>query len=183
MSSEIGCRGKSLILGGVRSGKSRYAQRLAEASGLSVVYIATATAGDAEMQARIDQHRLDRPAAWRLVEEPIALADAIRRYAADDCCLIVDCLTLWLTNLLLSEDAALLARQRDELLRLAPSLPGRVIFISNEINMGVVPMGELSRRFCDEAGMLHQALAEQCEQVALMVAGLPMWVKGAQFES
>lgn len=173
----------SLVLGGVRSGKSRYAQLLAEASGLPVVYIATATADDVEMQARIEKHRAERPDAWTVVEEPIALANILQEYAAVDRCLIVDCLTLWLTNLLLLEDDAELERQRDELLKIAGTLPGRIIFVSNEVNMGVVPMGELSRRFCDEAGLLHQALAAQCEQVVLMVAGLPLRVKGEVRES
>ncbi|MBI3772274.1 MAG: bifunctional adenosylcobinamide kinase/adenosylcobinamide-phosphate guanylyltransferase [Gammaproteobacteria bacterium] len=168
----------SLILGGVRSGKSRYAQSLAAVSGLPVVYIATATTRDVEMQARIEKHRAERPADWVLIEESIALAMALQQHAAQDRCLIVDCLTLWLTNLLLLEDDAELERQREELLKIAGSLPGRIIFVSNEVNMGVVPMGQLSRRFCDEAGVLHQALATQCEQVVLMVAGLPLQMKG-----
>lgn len=168
----------SLILGGVRSGKSRYAQSLAEASSVPVVYIATATADDVEMQTRIEKHRAERPADWLLVEEPIALAKALQHHAAQDRCLIVDCLTLWLTNLLLLEKDAELEWQREALLKIAGSLPGRIIFVSNEVNMGVVPMGQLSRRFCDEAGLLHQALAAQCEQVVLMVAGLPLQIKG-----
>lgn len=169
---------RSLILGGVRSGKSRHAQSLAEASGLAVVYIATATAEDVEMQARIEKHRVERPAGWTLVEEPVALAKALQQYAAQDRCLIVDCLTLWLTNLLLLENGAELERQREALLKITGALPGHIIFVSNEVNMGVVPMGQLSRRFCDEAGLLHQALAAQCQQVVLMVAGLPLQIKG-----
>jgi adenosylcobinamide kinase/adenosylcobinamide-phosphate guanylyltransferase len=173
----------SLILGGVRSGKSRHAQLLAEASGLPVVYIATATVDDIEMQARIEKHRAERPEAWTLVEEPIALAKILQEYAAADRCLIVDCLTLWLTNLLLLEDDSEWVRQREALLKIAESLPGHIIFVSNEVNMGVVPMGQLSRRFCDEAGLLHQALAVQCKHVVLMVAGLPLHVKGEVCES
>lgn len=167
---------KELILGGMRSGKSRYAQTRAQASGLAVTYIATAVAGDAEMAARIERHRADRPAAWTLVEEPLALAAALGQHAAPQRCVIVDCLTLWLTNLLLADEAAL-ALERDALLAVLPTLRGRIILVSNEVNMGVVPMDALSRRFCDEAGFLHQALAACCQRVVLLVAGMPLTVK------
>lgn len=167
-----------LILGGVRSGKSALAQRRALDSGLPVTYIATATAGDEEMAARIRRHRDERPAEWVLVEEPIALAAALRHSAAPGRCLIVDCLTLWLSNLLAFASESEFRQQREALLDLLPQLPGHIIMVSNEVNMGVVPMGELSRRFCDEAGWLHQALARQCQRVTLTVAGLPMVLKG-----
>lgn len=169
---------KELILGGARSGKSALAQQRAIASGLRVTYIATATAGDDEMRARIQRHQLERPAEWELIEEPIALADALQQSAAPERCLIVDCLTLWLTNLLGFATESELQQQRQALLDLLPQLPGHIILVSNEINMGVVPMGELSRRFCDEAGWLHQALAQQCQRVTLTVAGLPLVLKG-----
>ncbi len=169
---------KELILGGVRSGKSALAQQRAEKSGLEVVYIATATAGDEAMAQRIARHQADRPADWKILEAPLMLIDVLQQQAADNCCLIVDCLTLWLTNLLLKEDDAFFQGQRDGLLALLPHLPGHIILVSNEINMGVVPMGELSRRFCDEAGWLHQALAQICDRVSLMVAGLPLEIKG-----
>ncbi len=169
---------KELILGGARSGKSARAEQLAQASGLEVVYLATATAGDGEMARRIEQHRARRPAHWQTVEEPLALARALRRHATARRCLIVDCLTLWLTNQLLHDDGAQLAQQRRELVALVERLPGWLIFVSNEVNMGVVPMDALSRRFCDEAGWLHQQLAARCERVTLMVAGLPLFAKG-----
>ncbi len=169
---------KELILGGVRSGKSRHAESLARDSGLEVIYLATARPGDAEMQDRIAAHRARRPAHWRLVEEPLALASALSAHASPARCLIVDCLTLWLTQLLCEDDPARLELEQAALLATLPNLPGRILLIGNETNMGVMPMGELSRRYCDEAGALHQALAAQCERVTLMVAGLPLLVKG-----
>ncbi len=172
---------KELILGGTRSGKSRLAQERAIASGLPVTYIATATAGDDEMAARIQCHQRERPVEWALIEAPIGLAEALRQSAGPDRCLLVDCLTLWLSNLLGFATEAEFQQQRQALLDLLPQLPGYIILVSNEVNMGVVPMGELSRRFCDEAGWLHQTLAQQCQRVTLTVAGLPLQLKGEPF--
>ena len=169
----------SLILGGARSGKSALAERLASESGLEVVYIATAQAFDGEMEARIAHHRASRPAHWGCVEEPLALVQVLAEQAAPGRCLLVDCLTLWLSNLLGDPDPQRFARERQALLDVLPTLPGQVLLVSNEVGQGVVPMGELSRRFVDEAGRLHQALAAQCERVVLVVAGLPMLLKGA----
>ncbi|MCI0919081.1 bifunctional adenosylcobinamide kinase/adenosylcobinamide-phosphate guanylyltransferase [Pseudomonas stutzeri] len=167
-----------LILGGARSGKSRLAERLAGESGLPVTYIATSQPLDGEMSARIAQHRARRPAGWALVEEPLALAAVLREHASPERCLLVDCLTLWLTNLLMLDDTARLAAERDALLDCVAALPGRVLLVSNETGLGVVPLGELSRRYVDEAGWLHQALAERCGRVVFTVAGLPMTLKG-----
>ncbi|MEJ2454769.1 MAG: bifunctional adenosylcobinamide kinase/adenosylcobinamide-phosphate guanylyltransferase [Candidatus Thiodiazotropha sp.] len=169
---------RCLILGGVRSGKSRLAEQLAQESGLPVTYLATAQAGDEEMAARIAHHQARRPADWQLVEEPYHLAQALRRHAREDRCLLVECLTLWLTNLLLDPDPACFRREREALLKALPQLPGTIILVGNETNLGVTPMGELSRRFCDESGWLHQALAQICERVLLTVAGLPLTLKG-----
>ena len=167
-----------LILGGARSGKSRLAEQRAADSGLRVTYVATSQALDGEMAARIEHHRARRPAHWGLVEEPLALARVLREQAAPERCLLVDCLTLWLTNLLMLDDAARLAAERQALLETLPELPGRVILVSNETGLGVVPLGELSRRYVDEAGWLHQALAAACQRVTFTVAGLPMVLKG-----
>ena len=169
----------TLILGGVRSGKSRFAEHLARTSGLPVTYIATALAGDDEMRARIDAHRQRRPADWRLIEEPRRLAATLSEVCADGRCVLVECLTLWLTNLLCADDAAMLDREVAALRELVPGLPGQVVFVGNEVNMGVIPMDALSRRYCDLAGSLHQALAAHCDRVILTVAGLPLVVKGA----
>ena len=170
---------RALVLGGVRSGKSQVAERLARDSGLPVTYLATATPSDGEMATRIAAHRARRPAHWGLVEEPIHLAAALRAHAAPGRCLLVDCLTLWLTNLLLAEDGAALDRERAALLGLLPTLPGRLILVSNETGLGGIAMGDLGRRFGDAAGQLHQDLAPLCDQVILTVAGLPLHLKGA----
>jgi len=168
-----------LILGGARSGKSRFAERLAAESGLAVTYIATSQALDGEMTARIAHHRERRPAHWALVEEPLQLARVLREQAAVNRCLLVDCLTLWLTNLLMLDDAMRLAEERDALLECLDGLPGRILLVSNETGLGVVPLGELTRRYVDEAGWLHQAVAERAQRVTFMVAGLPMTLKEA----
>ena len=167
-----------LILGGARSGKSRLAERLARDSGLAVTYVATSQALDGEMGERIAQHRARRPTDWSLVEEPLALAGVLRQQADAGRCLLVDCLTLWLTNLLMLDDPLRLADERDALLACLTELPGRVLLVSNETGLGVVPLGELSRRYVDEAGWLHQALGERCERVVFTVAGLPLILKG-----
>lgn len=167
-----------LILGGARSGKSRLAEKLADESGLEVAYIATSQPLDGEMNARVAQHRARRPAHWALVEEPLALARVLQEEAAPGRCLLVDCLTLWLTNLLMLEDAQRLAAEREALLACVAQLPGRILLVSNETGLGVVPLGELTRRYVDEAGWLHQALAERSQRVLFTVAGLPMTLKG-----
>jgi adenosylcobinamide kinase/adenosylcobinamide-phosphate guanylyltransferase len=177
---------RTLILGGVRSGKTRLAQRLALASGLPVTYVATATAGDPEMARRIAEHQAQRPSGWTLVEEPIALARVLGAAAGapggsgagPGTCVVVDCLTLWLTNLLLAP-GDVLSRERVALLATLPVFSGELILVANETNSGVIPLGELSRRFCDEAGALHQDLARLCDRVILTVAGLPLVLKGA----
>ncbi len=169
---------KRLILGGVRSGKSRLAERFAQESGLAVTYIATATVQDDVMQQRIDHHQARRPKEWALIEEPYRLAERLQKEARADHFLLVDCLTLWLTNLLLLNDESQLKQELVALQQSLPKLPGEIVLVSNETGLGVVPMGELSRRFCDEAGFLHQNLAQICGQVILTVAGLPHFLKG-----
>ncbi|MDD2090779.1 bifunctional adenosylcobinamide kinase/adenosylcobinamide-phosphate guanylyltransferase [Pseudomonas guariconensis] len=169
---------RNLILGGARSGKSRLAEQLAQASGLPVTYIATSEPLDGEMNERVQLHRQRRPVDWALIEEPLALASVLRAEAAEGRCLLVDCLTLWLTNLLMLDDDTRLAQERDALLECLETLPGTIILVSNETGLGVVPMGELTRRYVDQAGWLHQAVAERCERVVLTVAGLPLMLKG-----
>lgn len=173
-----------LILGGARSGKSAYAEAQAAESGLAVSMVVTAQAGDGEMAARIERHRANRPAHWPVVEAPLRLAAALREAAAADRFIVVDCLTLWLSNLLMDMDDApgaalpgLFARERAALIDALPTLPGRIALVSNEVGSGVVPMGRLSRVFVDEAGRLHQALARLCPRVTLVTAGLPLALK------
>lgn len=167
-----------LILGGVRSGKSRLAERLARSSGLAVTCVATAQPLDEEMAHRIARHKAQRPREWTLIESPLGLARTLQRAAAPDRCLLVDCLTLWITNLLTQADAARLDAEVEDLLQVLPRLPGRVILVSNETGLGIVPLGDLTRRYVDVIGVLHQALAASCERVILTVAGLPLVLKG-----
>jgi adenosylcobinamide kinase/adenosylcobinamide-phosphate guanylyltransferase len=168
-----------LILGGARSGKSRLAEGLATQSGLDVIYIATSQPLDGEMSQRVAIHRERRPDSWGLIEEPLELARVLVEQASAGRCLLVDCLTLWLTNLLMLEDPERQALEREALLTCLAGLPGEIIFVSNETGLGVVPLGELTRRYVDEAGWLHQALAERCQRVVLTVAGLPLTLKGS----
>ncbi|MBS7597317.1 bifunctional adenosylcobinamide kinase/adenosylcobinamide-phosphate guanylyltransferase [Pseudomonas sp. RC2C2] len=168
----------NLILGGARSGKSRLAEQLASQSGLAVTYIATSEPLDGEMNARVQLHRERRPAEWALIEEPLELARVLCATAGAERCLLVDCLTLWLTNLLMLDNPERLAAERSALLDCLAGLPGEIILVSNETGLGVVPMGELTRRYVDEAGWLHQAIAERCQRVVLTVAGLPLTLKG-----
>lgn len=171
---------RELILGGARSGKSALAGRRAEAFA-RVVWVATAEAHDAEMAERIARHRAERPAHWATVEEPLYLAAALRRHAGNtagaDVCLVVDCLTLWLTNLLLAEDAGLFERETAALLDTLPALPGEIILVANEVGLGIVPDNALARRFRDEAGRLNQRVAAACERVTFVAAGLPLVLK------
>lgn len=172
---------KELILGGVRSGKSRLAELRARESGRQVVYVATAiAAGDPELEERIRQHRRRRPAGWTTVEEPLTLGAVLRAEGSAERCLVVECLTLWLTNVLSGAAAAdRLERESRSLLDALPQLAGDIILVGNESGLGVVPLGELSRRYIDASGELHQALAAMCDRVTLTVAGLPHLLKGA----
>ncbi|MBF0175268.1 MAG: bifunctional adenosylcobinamide kinase/adenosylcobinamide-phosphate guanylyltransferase [Magnetococcales bacterium] len=169
-----------LVLGGSRSGKSRHAESLAMGSGLAVTYVATAVAGDAEMADRIAQHQLRRPVEWGLAEAPRDLATHLARLAAPDRFLLVDCLTLWLSHVLEDDNPLPWNREREALLTIVPKLPGRIVMVSNETGLGIVPMGRLTRRFADEAGLLHQELARLCHRVTFLVAGLPIFLKGTE---
>lgn len=180
---------KELVIGGARSGKSALAEKHAAASGLRVVYVATAEVHDVEMERRIAHHRARRPADWGLVEAPVGLAEALRANAAKDVCLVVDCLTLWLSNLLFAGKAAaqaeagqaidcpLLAGETAALIETLPQLPGWITLVSNEVGCGIVPMQPLSRCFADEQGRLNQRVASVCDRVTLVAAGLPLVLK------
>ena len=166
----------TLVLGGARSGKSRYAEGLVTALGGPRVYIATSQVWDSEMAERVAKHRDDRGPDWTTVEEPRDLTGVLRAYAAEGSGVLVDCLTLWLTNLMMAE--ADVAAESAALVELLPTLPGRVVLVSNEVGMGIVPDNALARRFRDHAGRLHQSIAAVAPRVVLTVAGLPMFVKG-----
>lgn len=171
-----------LILGGARSGKSQLAERLARRSGLECIYIATATAGDVEMAERIRLHRAQRSGFACTVEEPVELARVLIEQMRPQRCLLVDCLTLWLTNLLLADDATLFARERARLLDVLQRIDGHVLLVSNEVGLGIVPMDPLSRRFVDESGRLHQEIAALSQRTTFVVAGLPQVLKGPAIE-
>lgn len=171
---------RTLILGGVRSGKSRLAEQAARRSGLSVTYVATATPLDAEMRARISAHRARRPGHWRTVEEPLALAAVLQVEAASDRVLLVECLTLWFSNLL-HAGASRCEAECAALLETLPKLPGELLLVSNETGLGIIPGVELARQYCDLAGEMHQALAQHCDRVVLTVAGLPQFLKGTSW--
>ena len=170
----------TFVLGGARSGKSAYAQSLAETlakSGAnSLVMIVTAEAHDAEMADRITRHRADRGDAWRTLEAPLALAHAIDALSANDVA-VIDCLTLWLSNLMAGDDD--IAATTHALLTSLGKTPANVIRVSNEVGQGIVPDNALARRFRDEAGRLHQRIAAQVERVVFVTAGLPQTLKPA----
>jgi adenosylcobinamide kinase/adenosylcobinamide-phosphate guanylyltransferase len=166
----------TFILGGARSGKSRFAQALAEASGLQCRYVATAQALDQEMAARIARHQEDRGRHWQTVEAPLDLSGAIADLGQPGSILLVDCLTLWLSNLLgAGRDPV---PETGRLLDALGRSRAQTILVSNEVGLGIVPETPLGRAFRDHAGRLHQRVAARADRVALMVAGLPLWVKG-----
>ncbi|MBX2808875.1 MAG: bifunctional adenosylcobinamide kinase/adenosylcobinamide-phosphate guanylyltransferase [Cellvibrionaceae bacterium] len=171
---------KHLVLGGARSGKSRYAEQQAQTLSLThngqLVYIATATAGDAEMAARIESHQQRRSHDWQLIEAPLQLSDVLTQLSSSNNYVVVDCLSLWLSNCLHHQQWPL---QRDRFFSVLNGTQANVFLVSNEVGSGIIPMGELSRQFVDESGVLHQQLAQVCEQVSLLVAGLPLSLKNA----
>ena len=160
-----------LVLGGARSGKSRHAQALAEAIAPTRLYIATAQAFDDEMHDRIARHQADRDASWTTVEAPTDLPEAIRAHA-DAPVILVDCLTLWLSNLLLAD--ADLDAASDAVAAAIATSPAPLLLVSNEVGFGIVPDNALARRFRDAAGRLNQRLAAACDAVDLVVAGIPL---------
>jgi len=168
--------GPILVLGGARSGKSSFAENLVAASGLGLHYVATGRAWDEEMRARIDEHRSQRSDAWETHEEPLDLVAKLSAIDAADRAILVDCLTLWVTNLMLEG--------RDveaESLRLAQYLPrakARLVLVSNEVGLGIVPENRMARDFRDHAGRLHQNIAAVSAEVYFIAAGLPLKMKG-----
>jgi adenosylcobinamide kinase / adenosylcobinamide-phosphate guanylyltransferase len=168
----------TLVLGGARSGKSAFAERLVADSGLARIYLATATADDEEMKARIAHHRAQRgqrDQGWTTIEEPLALVDALTRETTHGRAVLVDCLTLWLSNLMLAgRDPEIEARRLTRFLGVA-RYP--VVFVSNEVGLGLVPETPLGRRFRDAAGRLNQEVASLADRVVFIVAGLPLVLK------
>ena len=171
-----------LILGGARSGKSVYAEKLAVESGLPVTYIATAQVYDDEFKARVQHHQDRRPATWKLIEEPHFLSNALQANNHAGTSIMVDCLTLWLAQWI-CEDCkppknSSWALEREALLQILPNLQAEVFLVSNEVGMGIVPLGAINRQFQDEQGRLNQAIAGVANKVSFIAAGLPINLKG-----
>ena len=168
-----------LVLGGQRSGKSRYAEQLVAVSGRRLVYLATATAGDGEMAERIARHQARRgEATWRTVEEPLDLAGVLLREARTDTAVLVDCLTLWLTNLMAAERNV--EEESGRLTAALEKIAGPVVIVSNEVGSGIIPENALARRYADELGTLNRRVAEAVDTVVLVTDGMPLLLKPAQ---
>jgi adenosylcobinamide kinase / adenosylcobinamide-phosphate guanylyltransferase len=165
----------TLVLGGARSGKSAFAEQLIGASGLAKIYLATATAGDDEMRSRIAHHRKRRGDGWVTVEEPIALLDALTREATHGRAVLVDCLTLWLSNLMFAERDCDVEAVR--LTRFIGVAKQPIVLVSNEVGLGLVPETPLGRNFRDAQGRLNQLVAAVVPNVVFIAAGLPLWLK------
>ncbi len=171
-----------LVLGGAKSGKTNYAEQQAISSKKQVIYLATAEAGDGEMALKIKKHQQNRPQHWQTVEEPIKLAKIIQQYSEKNTCLLVDCLTLWLTNILFNKQGKIqqtvFERETKALFEvLTSSYMGQIILVSNELGLGVVAANKMTRQFVDEAGLLHQKLATLSDKVVFITAGLPHILK------
>ncbi len=171
-----------LILGGARSGKSAYAEQLAIASGLPVTYIATAQVYDNEFGQRVEHHKNRRPDHWQTIEQSFHLGEALKQHAGCNKCIIVDCLTLWLAQCICPDcERPKNLNWADELsafLNALADLTGMVLLVSNEVGMGIVPLGEINRQFQDEQGRLNQAVARLASKVSFVAAGLPLTLKG-----
>lgn len=165
----------TLVLGGARSGKSRHGEMLVESQPGACIYLATAEAGDAEMAERIARHRARRGPRWETVEEPLELVPALSEVAGAGRAVLVDCLTLWLTNLLAADRDP--AAETERLVAWLESPPGPVVLVSNEVGLGVIPDNALARAFIDHAGRLHQALGEVAQSVRLLAAGQVVHLK------
>lgn len=165
----------TLVLGGARSGKSRYAEGLVSATPPPWTYIATAQAFDDEMKLRLAHHRSRRDERWRTVEEPLELGPIIARHASEGGAVLIDCLTLWLSNILLNGHDT--ERASAELIDALERVRGKIVIVSNEVGFGIVPDNRLAREFRDAQGWLNQAVARVADQVVLIAAGLPLTLK------
>lgn len=168
---------KHLVLGGVRSGKSAFAQEQVAASGKSVCYVATSQVWDDDMADRVRLHKDNRPTEWQLIEEPLALARVLHSLNSPDQAVIVECFTLWMTNLLCLEDEARLEEEKQALLKAVETFEGDLVLVSSEVGLGIMPMNALARRFGDETGAMNQALAKLTDRVTFVAAGLPLKLK------
>ena len=172
----------TLVLGGAKSGKSLFAETLAIQSAKELVYIATAQSHDNEMEQRISLHkqrRVEQNVNWITVEEPITLSKVIQQESSNNRLILIDCLTLWLSNLLFTLDENQRQTEMDYLFGCLESCSADLIFVSNETGLGIVPMNQLSRQFIDLSGSLHQQMAQVSDRVIMTIAGLPLVLKGS----
>jgi adenosylcobinamide kinase/adenosylcobinamide-phosphate guanylyltransferase len=171
----------TLILGGARSGKSAHAEKLAAESHLPVTFLATAQVYDDEFKKRVQHHKDRRPADWALVEEPHNLTQSLAKLSNKNQCIIVDCLTLWLAQWICTDckppKNTTWQSERNNFLKMLAQLDGQIILVSNEVGMGIVPLGEINRQFQDEQGRLNQAIAAVATNVVFVAAGLPLKLK------
>ncbi len=170
----------TLILGGARSGKSQFAERLAEQQ-VDKLYLATGEASDKEMQTRIEIHQSRRGNDWKIIEEPLDIASKLFNEARKNRVILVDCLTLWLSNLMMAEKSPI--EETDKLLKALENPEGHIIFVSNEVGLSIVPENKLARKFRDEQGILNQRLANRADNVVFIAAGLPLYLKEAANDS
>ena len=168
--------GSVLVLGGARSGKSAFAEKLVTASGLRMHYVATGRAWDGEMQARITEHRDRRGPDWQTHEEPLDLASCLKAIDAPDSIILIDCLTLWVTNLMMEHRD--IQAEFERLAAYVPQAKAKLVFVSNEVGLGIVPENRMARDFRDHAGRLHQNIAASVADVYFIAAGLPLKMKG-----
>ncbi len=168
----------ALVLGGAKSGKSTWALRYAESSYRSYLFLATAEVRDEEMRERVKRHRLQRGVEWQLLEEPLEVAEALESKISDLDAVLIDCLTLWLTNVMLQKGEAQMGAYQDRLINALDNRRQAIIIVSNEVGTGVVPEKAMGRRFRDHAGELNQKVAAIADRVIFMVAGLPLYLKG-----
>jgi len=172
---------KLLVTGGIRSGKTGLAEQRAMQAGSAVFYVATATAGDDEMALRIERHQQQRPDDWGLIEEPLRLGEVLVDFRKQPCkppLLLIDCMSLWLSNLLFA-GGEMFSEERELFLREVEAYPGSLIIVTNEVGLGTIGMDALTRRFADELGWLNQSLAGRCDEVVMSVAGLPLTLKAS----
>lgn len=170
----------TLVLGGARSGKSSYAQQLASNFDLPIIYIATATAIDDEMKERIDHHQHNRPAEWATIESPLELVEAIQNISHHKQTILVDCLTLWINNQIFHDMHQDFPTLFKALVDVCEKSRSNIIFVANEVGLGIIPLGEVSRKFIDEAGRLNQMLAKIADDVVFIAAGIPLVLKGSK---
>lgn len=170
---------KRLILGGVKSGKSRFAEQRVKEWAIEndgeIIYLATAESHDDDFSQRIQKHQAQRPDHWQTIEETIEISQIIQQASGRNQCLLLECLTLWMSNLLVDKDS--LSERVDQFCAAVEAYQGELIMVSNETGLGIMPTNELARRFGDEVGVLHQRLAAMCDEVVMLVAGLPQVLK------